>query len=227
MAKIVDNLSILEKKIAIAVKKARREEKPLVLLVSKKQSILSIKKALECGYRHFGESYVQEAISKIQMLENNNIIWHFIGPIQSNKVKSIARYFTWVHSIDRIKIVQKLNHALKIQHMQPINICIQVNISQEPSKSGVMLDNVYDFIQEAVQYDYIRIRGIMVIPQYSEHKAQQRAIFQKVFDIFQQLQITYPFLDTLSMGMSNDFESAIEMGSTLLRIGSRVFGERK
>lgn len=200
-----------------------------LLAVSKTKPASAIEQAYLVGQRDFGENYLQEAIDKITTLSHlPDICWHFIGPIQSNKTKQIAQHFNWVHSVDRAKIAHRLNehlHNLASQHKgqdSALNICLQVNISEEPSKSGIMIDEVFSLAEVVDNCDKLVLRGLMAIPE----KNAGEASYKKMHDLFKKLQAQYPTVDTLSMGMSNDLEIAIAHGSTMVRIGTAIFGER-
>lgn len=200
-----------------------------LLAVSKTKPISAIEQAYLAGQRDFGENYLQEAIEKITKLSNlPDICWHFIGPIQSNKTKQIAQHFNWVHSVDRAKIAQRLNDHLNASNQQnhcqdtSLNICLQVNISEESSKSGIMIDKVFSLAEVVDNCDKLTLRGLMAIPE----KNAGEASYEKMQYLFKKLQAQYPTVDTLSMGMSNDLALAIAYGSTMVRIGTAIFGER-
>ncbi len=200
-----------------------------LLAVSKTKPVSAIEQAYRVGQRDFGENYLQEAIEKITALSHlPDICWHFIGPIQSNKTKQIAQHFNWVHSVDRAKIAHRLNEHLSNQIQQhncqdtSLNICLQVNISEEPSKSGIMVDEVFSLAEVVDNCDKLKLRGLMAIPE----KNSGVASYEKMQHLFKKLQAQYPTVDTLSMGMSNDLEIAIAYGSTMVRIGTAIFGER-
>ncbi len=180
----------------------------------------------------FSESYLQEAENKITQLAGLNLQWHFIGPIQSNKTQSIARLFHWVHGVDRIKIAQRLNNQ-RPTGLPPLNVCLQVNISGEPSKSGVSLGALPTLAQQVATLPNLRLRGLMAIPAASKNMAVQRAAFAAVYEAFHSLAfhsrtpgMAEPKWDTLSMGMSTDLEAAIAEGATIVRIGTDIFGPR-
>lgn len=196
-----------------------------LLAVSKKQSVERIGEAYNHGQIAFGESYLQEALSKIQVLTNKAIEWHFIGPIQKNKTKGIAQLFCWVHSIDRAIIAQRLNDQ-RPSHLAPLNVCIQVNISEENTKSGVSIDEVFNLAQVIQSLPKLKLRGLMAIPEHSQDFNQQRVIFHELKRLFDKLNQTGYELDTLSMGMSDDYPAAIAEGATIIRIGSKIFGGR-
>lgn len=200
-----------------------------LLAVSKTKPASAVEQAYLVGQRDFGENYLQEAIDKITTLSHlPDICWHFIGPIQSNKTKQIAQHFSWVHSVDRAKIAQRLNKHLNEPNQQnycqdtSLNICLQVNISEEASKSGIMADEVFSLAEVVDNCDKLTLRGLMAIPE----KNAGEASYQKMQHLFNKLQAQYPTVDTLSMGMSNDLAIAITHGSTMVRIGSAIFGTR-
>ncbi len=209
---------------------SNNRQKPVTLLaVSKTKPALAVEQAYHAGQRHFGENYLQEAIDKISQLSHfPDISWHFIGPIQSNKTKQIAQNFSWVHSVDREKIALRLNAHLNEsnQHVNcqdtSLNICLQVNISEEASKSGIMADEVFSLAEVVDNCDKLTLRGLMAIPA----KNANTACYEKMQHLFKKLQAQYPTVDTLSMGMSNDLELAIAHGSTMVRIGTAIFGKR-
>ena len=195
-----------------------------LLAVSKTQPISKIRQAYNLGLRHFGENKLQEALLKIQQCNDLDIQWHFIGSIQSNKTLDIARSFSWVQSLDRLKIAKRL-HEQRPQGLPPLNVCIQVNISQEPQKSGVTPSELPSFIQSLETLPKLRLRGLMCIPKPTVDSTKQRHIFHLMHSLFLQCNSLYP-LDTLSMGMSQDLEAAIAEGSTMVRIGQAIFGSR-
>jgi len=209
---------------------ANNRQNPVTLLaVSKTKPASEVEKAYLTGQRDFGENYLQEAIEKIENLSHlSEICWHFIGPIQSNKTKQIAQHFTWVHSVDRAKIALRLNDHLSEPIQQnycqdtSLNICLQVNISEEASKSGIMASEVFSLAEVVDNCDKLTLRGLMAIP---ERNAGNES-YEKMQHLFKKLQAQYPTVDTLSMGMSNDLELAIANGSTMVRIGTAIFGQR-
>ena len=195
----------------------------LLLAVSKAQPTSAIIQAYQAGQRHFGESYVQEALSKQQALNAFNITWHFIGPIQSNKTKPIAQHFEWVHSVDRLKIAQRLNEQ-RPPHLPPLNICLQVNISHEKSKSGLNLKDLPQLAAAVSGLPNLRLRGVMAIPapqiDYDLQRKPYRALYRAANEL------NRPNLNTFSFGMTDDLEAAIAEGATIVRIGSALFGAR-
>ena len=200
---------------------------PVTLLaVSKHHSLDKILAVYELGQRDFGESYLQEAMEKISNSPYPDIIWHFIGPIQSNKTRDIAQHFQWVHSVDRIKIARRLSS--QYSGTLPLNICLQINISQEPQKSGFSHSEIYTAMEEVIKLPNLAIRGLMAIPKPSNDFTRQKAAFCQLRELMQQLNQQFELnMDTLSMGMSNDLEAAIAEGATIVRIGTALFGPRE
>ena len=196
-----------------------------LLAVSKTWPSDAIRQANQAGQGIFGENYLQEALKKIVDLADLSIEWHFIGPIQSNKTKDIATHFDWVQSVDRAKIAQRLA-AQRPQNFPSLNICIQINIDDEASKSGVAITELFSFAEQISQLDRLVLRGLMIIPAKTENVDQQRLSLKKAHHLFEQLAEKYPTVDTLSMGMSADMIPAIEEGSTMVRIGTALFGQR-
>ena len=223
MSKITENLRLVNLRIEKAARDHNRNKEAIFLLaVSKKHGAESIIEAFHSGQRDFGENYVQEAIDKMDQLRAYDITWHFIGPIQSNKTRAIAENFHWVHSVDRLKIAERLAKQ-RPAHLPPLNICIQINIDEEESKSGIPASEVTDFAQALRQWPQLKLRGLMAIPLAGDSDAA----FARMQSLFQQLQAeSQPDIDTLSMGMSADLENAIAHGSTMVRIGTDIFGTR-
>lgn len=225
--KITANLKQIQKEISQAERQYRRDAGSVCLLaVSKTKTANEIMAAFEAGQRHFGENYCQEAIDKIAAINQNEIIWHFIGPIQSNKTKQIAQNFDWVHTIDRIKIARRLNES-RSEKLPPLNICIQINISGEESKSGIPIGEADDFLKELEQFNQLNARGLMALPAPTDDFEQQRAAFSLLNEKLNELKLIKPDLDTLSIGTSQDMTAAIAEGATIVRIGTAIFGPRK
>ena len=197
-----------------------------LLAVSKKQAIEKIRQAATAGVRDFGENYLQEATEKIQLLKDLELTWHFIGPIQANKTRGIAEEFDWVHSVDREKIARRLSEQ-RPPICDPLNVCVQVNLSKETSKSGTNLDSALKLCTTVAQLPNLNLRGLMAIPAAVVDLESQRICFRELAAEFAILARQIPTMDTLSMGMSNDFEAAIAEGSTMVRIGTAVFGARE
>ena len=229
MSTIVDSLQAIQASIVAATLSANRTDKVRLLAVSKAQPSDKLRTAYLAGQKLFGENYVQEAISKQAELNDLAIEWHFIGPIQSNKTALIAQHFDWVHSIDRLKIAQRLNDA-RPANLTPLNVCIQINSSEEGSKSGVDIGFLSMLAKEISAMPKLRLRGVMAIPAPTQDFAKQRAQFKIVADAYKKLQqqgLEQGFeLDTLSIGMSDDYIAAIQEGATIVRIGSAIFGSR-
>jgi pyridoxal phosphate enzyme (YggS family) len=226
MTDIKKRLISIKNTIQLAEKAAQRQPESVALLaVSKTWPAEVLRQANQAGQRFFGENYLQEALEKISTLTDLDIEWHFIGPIQSNKTKDIAAHFDWVQSLDRVKIAQRLAKQ-RPENMPDLNVCIQVNIDNESSKSGVTPAELFSFAHEISQIDRLVLRGLMIIPAKIKHEEQQRIAFKKAYSLFEQLVEKYPTIDTLSMGMSADMILAIEEGSTMVRIGTALFGQR-
>ena len=210
---IAENLKNVQNRINTVDPK----NKVTLIAVSKTKPASDLQQAIDAGQKHFGENYLQEALEKIQALKGQDLIWHFIGPIQSNKTTKIAQNFAWVHSVDRLKIAKRLNDQ-RPENMEKLNVLLQVNIDNEPTKSGVLIDEIDELMPHFQNFPNISLRGFMCIPS-PDHSAQS---FAKMAQILNK----YPNLDTLSMGMSADLELAIENGATFVRIGSDIFGKR-
>ncbi|WP_105213273.1 MULTISPECIES: YggS family pyridoxal phosphate-dependent enzyme [unclassified Pseudoalteromonas] len=228
MVTIAERLDAAYDRIAHAAKKSGRDYNDITLIaVSKKKPLEDILAAFEHGHREFAESYVQEGVEKVRQLsEYKNIVWHFIGPIQSNKSKAIAEHFSWVQSIDREKIARRLNEQ-RPSNMKPLQVLIQVNIDEDPNKSGCLLDEVPALAALIENCKQLNLRGLMAIPAQTPDFDAQLQSFKQLSACFDRLKDQYPQLDTLSMGMSGDMDAAIAAGSTMVRIGTAIFGERE
>jgi len=229
MINIKNNIADIEQQISLACQQnARKSEEVCLLAVSKTKPNSLIEQAYQAGQRHFGENYLQEAIEKIHALKHlNDLCWHFIGPIQSNKTKLIAENFTWVHSVERLKIAERLNNHRQQamaanKNLKPLNVCLQLNISEEISKSGVSAGELNELANFVNQCEYLTLRGLMAIPE----KNAPKSTYMQMQRLFNQLKAQYPSVDTLSLGMSNDLAQAIAAGSTMVRIGTAIFGAR-
>ena len=196
-----------------------------LLAVSKAQTAEKLREAYEAGQTKFGENYLQEALNKQAELADLNIEWHFIGPIQSNKTQLIAQHFTWVHGVDRLKIAQRLSDA-RPADLPPLQICLQVNISGETSKSGVTPNELLDLVRTVCALPKLTLRGLMTIPEPTDDEALQHQQFKQMRDLLNDLNKQGFALNTLSMGMSSDYKVAIEEGATIIRVGSAIFGAR-
>lgn len=222
------NIASLREQIAeIATQYGRRADNICLLAVSKTRSACEVAEALAAGCRHIGENYLQEALEKQAQLKDAAIHWHFIGPIQSNKTRDIAENFSWVHSVDRLKIARRLSEQ-RPESLAPLNICLQVNISDEPSKSGFSSGELTAAAEAISRLPRLRLRGLMAIPAPEEDPQRQRLSFAILRELRDAVQAKLPEqnLDTLSMGMSGDMAAAIAEGSTCLRIGTAIFGPR-
>jgi PLP dependent protein len=226
---IAEQLQLVRSRLASACALARRPVQSVTLLpVSKTQNAATVRAAYNAGERAFGENYVQEAVEKIEHLAElrPHLQWHLIGPIQSNKTRLVAEHFDWVHTLDRLKIAQRLSEQRSPQRA-PLQVCLQVNIDNENTKSGVPPADVLGLAQAVAQLPHLRLRGLMSIPNTQGlEPADQRVPHRALHQLMQQLQAQGLELDTLSMGMSNDLEAAIAEGATMVRVGSAIFGER-
>ena len=229
MELIKKNIAAVKARIETSMANAGRDQHSLQLLaVSKTRDEKYIKSAFSMGLNAFGENYLQEAVNKIQTLESLDAEWHFIGPLQSNKTKPVAENFSWVHTVDRLKIAKRLNDQ-RPESLGALNICLQINIDNEPSKSGVAPSEAIDLALAVSELPRLRLRGLMAIPMARQDIDSQRQPFRELRllkeEINQQLDNSQK-LDTLSMGMSGDIEAAILEGATILRVGTDIFGPR-
>jgi PLP dependent protein len=228
MTDLAHNLEAVHQRIAAAARNAGREPDSVALLaVSKTFPAEDVRAAHAAGQRAFGENYVQEAVEKIEALANlrAELEWHFIGPLQSNKTRPVAERFDWVHSVDRLMIAQRLSEQ-RPAGMAPLNICLQVNVSGEASKSGVAPQDAAQIAQAIAALPNLRLRGLMSIPEPEPTLAAQRAPHRQLRELFDALRAGGLALDTLSMGMSADLEAAVLEGATIVRIGTAIFGAR-
>lgn len=231
MPNIIDNLSLVYQKIDQFAKKVGRNSCDITLLaVSKGQPANAIRQAYALGLRDFGENYLQEALDKQRQLADlTDIRWHFIGPLQSNKTRKVAEQFDWVHSIDRIKVAKRLS-TYRPEKSTPLNICLQVNIDDEESKSGIPIHQVEHLAQAMIELPNLKLRGLMAIPKNRHAVLKQQTPFATLAKLLSNIQSSSPqlsTLDTLSMGMSGDLEAAITEGATIIRIGTAIFGPRQ
>jgi pyridoxal phosphate enzyme (YggS family) len=226
MTAIVSNLQAVHLAIEQALQSAKRGAGTVKLLaVSKTFPASALCEAFEAGQNEFGESYMQEALSKIATLRDLAIVWHFIGPVQSNKTRDIAENFAWVHGVDRLKIAQRLSDQ-RPADKPALNVCLQVNVSGEASKSGVAPQEVAELAREVAKLPRLKLRGLMAIPAPADDEAAQRKPFAQLRELSQEIVSQGNVLDTLSMGMSHDFVAAIKEGATIIRIGTAIFGKR-
>lgn len=226
MPKIHDRLLQVQNRIANALNEAGRADTEAELLaVSKTKPAEQVREAYRAGQRKFGENYLQEALDKQRLLQDLEIQWHFIGPIQSNKTRAIAENFDWVHSVDRVKVARRLNDQRPAQ-LEPLNICVQVNLDQESSKAGVSLDDLPALVESINKLPHICVRGLMAIPAPRSDRQAQQQVLARLASALTDMKPRCETMDTLSMGMSKDLEAAIAAGSTLVRIGTDIFGAR-
>lgn len=222
---LTENLIGLNNQIKDLTLKYKRDDAVQLIAVSKTRSSQEIRAAAEVGQKDFGENYLQEAIEKMSDLDDLPLIWHYIGPIQKNKTKQIAENFDWVHSLDRAVIASRLNDQ-RPEDRPPLNVCIQMNIDKEESKSGIDENDLFDLAQHISSLPKLSLRGLMAIPSAKTNFDEQYNSFAKISALNSELQESGYATDTLSMGMSNDYEAAIACGATMIRIGTAIFGER-
>lgn len=227
MTDITDHLAQIRQRIETAADSAGRDAAGITLLaVSKTQPVAAVSEAYRAGQRDFGENFVQEAIAKIEALGNSEARWHFIGQIQSNKTRDIARHFDWVHTIDRLKTASRLSDQ-RAHYATPLAACIQVNLAEEPQKGGVPATDLEDLACEVAKLPRIALRGLMTIPPADATDDEISASFAELGTWLRRLNERGLNLDTLSMGMSADLELAIAQGSTIVRVGTAIFGPRR
>lgn len=226
MSAIAGNLQAVLARIDAACKAAGRQPESVHLLaVSKTWPEDCVRAAAAAGQRAFGENYAQEAAAKVTATSDLNLEWHFIGPLQSNKTRLVAERFNWVHSIDRLKLAERLS-AQRSEQVPPLQVCVQVNVSGETSKCGCQPEEARALCQAVATLPGLHLRGLMAIPEPADDEAAQRAPFRRLRQLYDQLRAAGLPLDTLSMGMSHDLEAAIAEGATIVRIGTAIFGER-
>ncbi|MDY1037394.1 YggS family pyridoxal phosphate-dependent enzyme [Enterobacteriaceae bacterium RIT714] len=229
MNDIAHNLAQVRDKIsAAATRCGRASEEVSLLAVSKTKPASAIAEAIEAGQRAFGENYVQEGVDKIryfQQTEKTNLQWHFIGPLQSNKSRLVAEHFDWCHTVDRLRIATRLSEQ-RPADKDPLNVLIQINISDENSKSGIALADLDALAEQVAELPGLTLRGLMAIPAPEPNYDRQFAVAQQMAVAFEALKARYKTVDTLSLGMSDDMEAAIAAGSTMVRIGTAIFGAR-
>ena len=229
MNDIAHNLAQVREKISAAAARCGRDSEEVTLLaVSKTKPASAVEEAVASGQRAFGENYVQEGVEKILHFREKGVTslqWHFIGPLQSNKSRLVAEHFDWCHTVDRLKIATRLSEQ-RPPEMPPLNVLIQINISDEQSKSGIPLDALDALAADIAALPSVRLRGLMAIPAPETEYERQLAVAQQMAAAFARLKADYPTVDTLSLGMSDDMEAAIAAGSTMVRIGTAIFGAR-
>lgn len=222
---ISQNLAQIQQQIESLSAQFQRENVRL-LAVSKTKPVSAIEEAIQAGQKAFGENYVQEGVGKIAYFNQQaDLEWHFIGPLQSNKTKLVAAHFDWIQTVDRLKIAQRLSEQ-RPADKAPLNVLIQINISDEASKSGIAPEEMLPLAKEIALLPNLKLRGLMAIPKPEHEPAQQKIALGKMQQLFNRLQTEFEGIDTLSMGMSDDMAAAIECGSTMVRIGTAVFGTR-
>ena len=223
---IKQNIKNIQNKINLACTSIKKDPNEITLIaVSKKKDILMIENALKNGVSNFGENYAQELQEKALNIKADNIIWHYIGPIQSNKVKIIAKNADWVHTLDREKIIRKLNSECK-QIKKTINACIQINISSEETKSGCSPDELIDLSKLIKSMENINLQGIMALPKITKDSNERKEMMESIKNLSNKLQDYFPEAKCISLGTTLDFEDAIVHGSTMVRIGEHIFGKR-
>ncbi len=226
MTTIASNLQAVRAAISASAALAGRDADGIALLaVSKTFPEEALREAWQAGQRRFAESYVQEALGKIGALKGLGIEWHFIGPIQSNKTRPIAENFAWVHSVDRLKVAERLSSQRPV-NLPPLQLCLEVNISDEASKSGVAPEEIESLALAVARLPNLALRGLMAVPAISDDESVQRAAFARLRTLSEKLNKSGLHLDTLSMGMSDDYPAAIAEGANMVRIGSAIFGRR-
>lgn len=226
MNDLKNKLDMVRARITRASLKADRNPDSVSLLaVSKRHSANSIRTLVIAGQTHFGENYVQEALEKQQQLADPDIVWHFIGPLQSNKTREVAQHFDWVQSVDRQKLLLRLSDQ-RPDSLPPLNICLQVNIDNEPQKSGASSTDILALARLTTELPGLKLRGLMAIPRISAVDRTGSSSFDRMRHLFESLRAEGMEVDTLSMGMSSDLESAIKAGSTMVRVGTDLFGPR-
>lgn len=226
METIAERLKSVQKTLKQSTLDAHRPSNSVKLLaVSKTKPVSDIVLAYEAGQRLFGENYVQEGVEKIQTLQHlTDVEWHYIGPLQSNKTRLVAENFHWVQGVDRLKIAQRLNDQCPAD--KTLNLCIQLNIDDDHNKAGIDVQQLDDFAKHIDSLPNLKLRGLMTILKAKQNKQQQAASFVRMTELFDSLKKQYASVDTLSMGMSGDMHNAIECGSTMVRVGTAIFGSR-
>lgn len=226
MIRVTENFRKIQDLLAKAAADAGRSPDEIRLLaVSKNKPAEAVLAAYAAGQREYGENYVQEGLEKIAKVDRDDIIWHFIGHLQANKTKAVARHFHWVHTIDRLKIARRLSDQ-RPDDASPLDVCIEVNVDREASKSGVLPDEVAELAAAVSELPRLKLRGLMCLPAIRDDFDEQRRPFAKLREILESLNASGLSLDTLSMGMTADFAAAIREGATIVRIGTAIFGAR-
>ena len=223
---LTEALAHVRSEISECESRYKRQQGSVELLaVSKKKPVSAIREAIAAGQLAFGENYVDEGVGKIQEISDHSISWHYIGAIQSRKTAQIAEHFHWAHGVDRLKVAKRLAEQ-RPQGLPALNICLQVNLDKEPSKAGIMLEQLPELAAQCAGLEGIRLRGLMAIPAPRQILEEQRAILAELRLALQALSSAHPEMDTLSMGMSSDMQAAIAEGATIVRVGTAIFGAR-
>jgi pyridoxal phosphate enzyme (YggS family) len=226
MSSIAENIHQVRQQISNSAARHQRDAADITLLaVSKTKPATDLREAYQQGQRDFGENYLQESLEKIEALSDLDICWHFIGPLQSNKTRPVAEHFDWLHTVDRLKIAERLS-AQRPATRPPLNLCIQVNISNEANKSGCLPADVAELVAAIEKLPNVTVRGLMAIPKATTDTTEQHHQFAAMKTLLTTLQLKHPQIDTLSMGMSGDMDAAIAEGATIVRIGTAIFGAR-
>lgn len=228
MSRVTDKILSLQGKIETTAVRFGRDPASIRLLgVTKKQPLERVRAALEAGLSDLGESYLQEAITRIEALSGvaSGVVWHFIGRIQANKTAGIATHFDWVHTVDRLRVAQRLSDQ-RSPHAAPLELCLQVNLHSDPGRAGVAPESLPELAEAVAALPRVELRGLMCLPPYEQHVDRQRVHFAHLRCLREELNSRGFELDTLSMGMSHDMEAAIAEGATILRIGTALFGRR-
>ena len=227
MTTIASRYQFVQKNVQHVLQEAGRADDHVdIIAVSKTHSIAEIEEAMKAGIQNFGENKVQEALPKIAALSQSSIVWHFIGTVQSNKTRHIAEQFSWVHSLDNVHLAERLNEQ-RPAHLSPLNVCLQINIDSDPNKRGVLLTEVESVATYLQRLPLLRFRGLMTVLEHHRDSEKTRSSYQKMSRVYNELLEQGYELDTLSMGMSNDYELAISAGATMVRIGTAIFGARE
>ncbi|MEN0044813.1 MAG: YggS family pyridoxal phosphate-dependent enzyme [Pseudomonadota bacterium] len=226
MIRVTENLNQVRKRLQNAARVAGREPSDIKLLaVSKRHSVASIEAVAEAGQQDFGENFVAEGLGKIEALAARKLCWHFIGAIQSNKTRDIAAHYDWVHTVDRLKIARRLSEQ-RPEDRPPLELCLQVNVDDEPQKAGVRPAEVAELAEQVARLPGLRLRGLMCLPRVRSDPEAQREPFAALRRLLEALQAQHAALDTLSMGMTGDLEAAVLEGATIVRVGTAIFGPR-
>lgn len=218
--------SVRERMAQALIRAGRSAQSVTLLAITKAQPPEVVRAAAACGLTHFGESYLQEALGKLDALRDCALTWHFVGRLQANKTRPVAAAFAWVHAVDRLRIAQRLSEQ-RSPHVPPLNVCLQVNLAGETAKGGVAPAELAGLVRAVAALPRLRLRGLMCIPPEETDAARQRAWFRELRRLYDSLIAAGAALDTLSMGMSGDFEAAIEEGATIVRVGTALFGPRE